>query len=39
MSLDKLCEALSDMEIVEVGQYLEEGMPAHPSHSKFYKVR
>lgn len=39
MSLQKLCEALSDMEVVEVGQYLEEGMPAHPSHSKFYKVR
>jgi kynurenine formamidase len=39
MSLQKLCEALSDMELVEVGQYLEEGMPTHPSHSKFYKVR
>ena len=39
MSLNALQEALRDMEIVELGQYLEEGMPAHPSHSKFYKVR
>lgn len=39
MSLEKLCAAMDDMEIVEVGQYLEEGMPVHPSHSKFYKVR
>ncbi len=39
MSLEQLCTALEDMEAVEVGQYLEEGMPAHPSHSKFYKVR
>lgn len=38
MSLDKLCEALQDMEIVEVGQYLEDGMPVHPSHSRFFKM-
>ncbi|MDD6410085.1 MAG: cyclase family protein [Oscillibacter sp.] len=39
MSLEKLCEALSDMKVVELGQYLEENMPTHPTHSKFYKVR
>ena len=39
MSLLQLCEAVKDMEVVEVGQYLEEGMPAHPSHSRFYKMR
>lgn len=38
MSLSALCEALADMDVVELGQYLEEGMPAHPSHSKFYKM-
>ena len=39
MSLEHLCQALADMDVVEVGQYLEENMPVHPSHSKFYKVR
>lgn len=39
MSLQQLCDALEDMDVVELGQYLEEGMPAHPSHSRFYKVR
>lgn len=39
MSLQQLCEAVKDMEIVELGQYLEEGMPVHPSHSRFYKMR
>ncbi|MDD3347636.1 cyclase family protein [Oscillibacter sp.] len=39
MSLENLQEALRDMDVVELGQYLEDDMPAHPSHSKFYKVR
>jgi kynurenine formamidase len=38
MSVDALIRALKDMRIVELGQYLEENMPVHPSHSKFYKM-
>lgn len=37
MSLLQLCEAVKDMEVVEVGQYLEEGMPAHPATPGFIK--
>ena len=39
MSLEALCDSLRDMEVVELGQYLEENMPTHPTHSKFYKNR
>lgn len=39
MSLRDLQAALMDMEVVELGQFLEENMPVHPSHSRFYKVR
>ncbi len=39
MSLAQLTAALSDMDVVELGQYLEEGMPTHPSHSHFFKMR
>lgn len=39
MSLEALCSAMRDMELVELGQVLEENMPTHPSHSKFYKTR
>ena len=30
MSIERLVEALQDLEVVEVGQYLEEKMPVHP---------
>lgn len=39
MSLQQLCEALQDMELIDLGQYMEENMPVHPSHSRFYKTR
>ena len=32
MSLEKLCEALSDMKVVALGQYLEENLPTPPPH-------
>jgi kynurenine formamidase len=38
MGIAALEAALRDTEIVELGQYLEERMPTHPSHSKFYKT-
>jgi kynurenine formamidase len=39
MSVQKLLESVKDMEIVELGQYLEENMPVHPSQSKFFKTK
>ena len=39
MSLQQLCTALENMEVVELGQYLEDRMPVHPAHSKFYKLQ
>jgi kynurenine formamidase len=38
MSIAQLEAALQDTRIIELGQYLEERMPSHPSHSKFYKT-
>ena len=38
MSLTQLSEALKGMNIIELGQFLEEKMPTHPSHSKFYRM-
>ncbi|MDR1315792.1 MAG: cyclase family protein [Spirochaetales bacterium] len=38
MSIAQLAEAVKDAQIIELGQYLEEKMPTHPSHSKFYKM-
>lgn len=38
MSLRRLEAALRDMELIELGQFLEEGMPVHPSHPHFYKM-
>jgi kynurenine formamidase len=38
MSIARLGEALQGTQLVELGQYLEEKMPTHPSHSKFYKM-
>ena len=38
MSITQLCEALKGINIIELGQYLEEKMPTHPSHSRFYKT-
>lgn len=37
MSVSQLEAALKGMELIELGQYLEEKMPNHPSHSRFYK--
>ncbi|MDR1932953.1 MAG: cyclase family protein [Spirochaetales bacterium] len=37
MSIAKLREALQDVHVIELGQYLEENMPTHPSHSRFFK--
>ena len=38
MGIKQLTEALKGMTIIELGQYYEEKMPAHPTHSKFYKM-
>lgn len=38
MSLEKLNEALKDLEVVELGTVFEEQMPHHPLHSGFYKM-
>ena len=38
MSLEKLIDALSDMELVDLGQTLEDHMPVHPTHSRFFKM-
>ncbi len=37
MGVKQLEQALVGVEIIELGQYLEEGMPVHPTHSRFYK--
>lgn len=36
MSIQQLDSLLKQFEIVELGHYLEENIPVHPSHSKFY---
>lgn len=38
MGIDALCGALEGLRVIELGQYLEERMPVHPSHSRFYKT-
>ena len=38
MSVKKLIEAMQDIEIVDLGQVFEENMPAHPSHSRFFRM-
>jgi kynurenine formamidase len=38
MGIRELAAMIKGMEMVELGQYLEEKMPTHPSHSKFYKM-
>jgi len=38
MSVRELEHAFRDLQIVELGQYLEQDMPVHPSHSKFFKM-
>ena len=38
MGIKQLSEALKGMNIIELGQYLEEKMPTHPCHSKFYRT-
>jgi kynurenine formamidase len=38
MGIQELAAIVKGMKIVELGQYLEEKMPAHPTHSKFYKM-
>ncbi len=39
MTIESLSKELLNFKVVELGQYLEENMPTHPSHSKFYKLR
>ena len=36
--LKDLMKALEGMKVVDLGQYLEDHMPAHPSHSRFFKT-
>lgn len=38
MSLERLMDALSDMEMVDLGQTMEDHMPVHPSHSRFFRM-
>lgn len=38
MSIDLLLASLADVEIIELGQILEENMPAHPSQSRFFRM-
>ena len=38
MSLAALLQALEDMQVVDLGQTLEDHMPVHPTHSRFYKT-
>ena len=38
MDINQFAEAVRGMTIVDLGQYLEENMPTHPCHSKFYKT-
>ena len=36
MGLEKLIDALSDMEVVDLGQTLEDHMPLDRIHARFY---
>lgn len=38
MGIHALIEALKDVKIIDLGQVYEEGMPVHPSHSRFYRM-
>jgi kynurenine formamidase len=38
MTVSQLTTAVKGLKVVELGQYLEEKMPSHPAHSKFYKT-
>ena len=37
--LKDLVSALKDMEVVDLGQYFEDNMPVHPTHSRFFMVK
>ena len=36
--LKDLTAALQDMRMIDLGQYLEDHMPVHPAHSRFFKT-
>lgn len=36
--LNDLIKALEDMKYVDLGQYLEDHMPVHPTHSRFFRM-